>query len=98
MLLPLFLLSVDAMLAAAAAVNLLIQPKAFTRKRFAVRRNSNIEVVRLVYTPYTRYSRLVRLSVSTNGTSFSVRSLKEQEPGRSTGCFPAAGRELQCCL
>lgn len=40
---------------------------------------SNIEVVRLVSTPFTRYSRRVRLSVSTNGTSFSVRSLKEQE-------------------
>ena len=40
---------------------------------------SNIEVVRLVSTPFTRYSRRVRLSVSTNGTSFSVRSLKEQD-------------------
>ena len=40
---------------------------------------SNIEVVRLVFTPFTRYSRRVRLSVSTNGTSFSVRSLKEQD-------------------
>ncbi len=39
----------------------------------------NIEVVRLVSTPFTRYSRRVRLSVSTNGTSFSVRSLREQE-------------------
>lgn len=40
---------------------------------------SNIEVVRLVSTPFTRYSRRVRLSISTNGTSFSVRSLKEQD-------------------
>lgn len=40
---------------------------------------SNIEDVRLVSTPFTRYSRRVRLSVSTNGTSFSVRSLKEQD-------------------
>lgn len=40
---------------------------------------SNIEVVRLLSTPFTRYSRRVRLSVSTNGTSFSVRSLKEQD-------------------
>lgn len=40
---------------------------------------SNIEVVRLVSTPFTPYSHRIRLTLSTNGTSFTLRSLKEQE-------------------
>ena len=40
---------------------------------------SNIEVVRLVSTPFTPYFHRVRLTLSTNGTSFTLRSLKEQE-------------------
>ena len=40
---------------------------------------SNIEVVRLKATPFTRYTRRVSLTLSTNGTSFTIRSLQEQE-------------------
>lgn len=40
---------------------------------------SNVEVVRLVSTPFTPYFHRVRLTLSTNGTSFTIRSLKEQE-------------------
>lgn len=40
---------------------------------------SNIEVVRLVRTPLTPYFHRVTLIISTNGTSFAIRSLKEQE-------------------
>ena len=51
--------------------------------RFADIRNyvkySNIEVVRLKATPFTPYSRRVSLTLSTNGTSFTLRSLQEQE-------------------
>ena len=40
---------------------------------------SNIEVVRLIRTPFTPYFHRVNLAISTNGTSFVIRSLKEQE-------------------
>ena len=40
---------------------------------------SNIEVVRLKATPFTRYTRRVSLTLSTNGTSFTILSLQEQE-------------------
>ena len=40
---------------------------------------SNIEVVRLKATPFTPYTRRVSLTLSTNGTSFTLRSLKEQQ-------------------
>lgn len=39
----------------------------------------NIEVVRMVSTPFTPYNHRVKLVISTNGTSFVIRSLKEQE-------------------
>ena len=39
----------------------------------------NIEVVRMVSTPFTPYYHRVKLVISTNGTSFAIRSLKEQE-------------------
>lgn len=39
----------------------------------------NIEVVRLVATPFTPYFHRVSLLISTNGTSFRIRSLREQE-------------------
>lgn len=40
---------------------------------------SNIEIVRLVSTPFTPYFRRVKLILSTNGSTFTVRSLREQE-------------------
>ena len=40
---------------------------------------SNIEVVRLKSTPFTPYYHRVSLFISTNGSSFVVRSLKEDE-------------------
>lgn len=40
---------------------------------------SNVEVVRLVSTPFTPYFRRVKLILSTNGSTFTVRSLREQE-------------------
>ena len=40
---------------------------------------SNIEVVRLVRTPFTPYFHRVNLTIATNGTAFVVRSLKEEE-------------------
>lgn len=40
---------------------------------------NNIEVVRMVSTPFTPYYHRVKLVISTNGTSFAIRSLKEQE-------------------
>ena len=40
---------------------------------------SNIEVVRLKATPFTPYTCRVSLTLSTNGTSFTLRSLQEQE-------------------
>lgn len=40
---------------------------------------SNIEVVKLVHTPFTPFFHRVNLIISTNGTSFAVRSLKEHE-------------------
>lgn len=40
---------------------------------------SNVEVVRKVSTPFTPYFHRVSLFISTNGTSFVVRSLKEEE-------------------
>lgn len=39
----------------------------------------NIEVVRMVSTPLTPYYHRMKLIISTNGTSFTIRSLKEQE-------------------
>ena len=39
----------------------------------------NVEVVRMVSTPFTPYYHRVKLVISTNGTSFTIRSLKEQE-------------------
>ena len=42
---------------------------------------SNIEVVRLVSTPFSASSGRVRLSISTNGTFFTVRSLKTEDAG-----------------
>lgn len=39
----------------------------------------NIEVVRLKSTPFTRFSHRVNLTLSTNGSTFTVRSLKERE-------------------
>lgn len=39
----------------------------------------DIEVVRIVSTPFTPYYHRVKLVISTNGTSFAIRSLKEQE-------------------
>lgn len=39
----------------------------------------NIEVVRMVSTPFTPYNHRVKLVISTNGTSFAIRSLKKQE-------------------
>lgn len=39
----------------------------------------NVEVVRMVSTPFTPYYHRVKLVISTNGTSFIIRSLKEQE-------------------
>lgn len=39
----------------------------------------NIEVVRMVSTPFTPYYHRVKLVISTNGTSFAIRSLKEHE-------------------
>ena len=51
--------------------------------KFAEIRNyfkySNVEVVRKVSTPFTPYFHRVSLFISTNGTSFVVRSLKEEE-------------------
>ena len=51
--------------------------------RFADIRNyikyGNIEAIRLVRTPFTPLFRRVNLIVATNGTSFVVRSLKENE-------------------
>ena len=51
--------------------------------RFADIRNyvkySNVEVVRLRSTPFTPYSRRVSLTLSTNGTSFTLRSLRIEE-------------------
>ena len=51
--------------------------------RFADIRNyvkySNVEVVRLRSTPFTPYSRRVSLTLSTNGTSFTLRSLRVEE-------------------
>lgn len=40
---------------------------------------SNIEVVRMVQTPFTPFFHRVNLVIATNGTSFVVRSLKIQE-------------------
>lgn len=40
---------------------------------------NDIEVVRLVATPFTSYTHRLKLIISTNGTSFTIRSLKEQE-------------------
>lgn len=40
---------------------------------------SNIEVVRIKRTPFTRWFHRVSLMLSTSGSSFSVRSLKEKE-------------------
>lgn len=40
---------------------------------------TNIEVVRLVRTPFTPFFHRVHLFISTNGTSFKIRSLKEEE-------------------
>ena len=39
----------------------------------------DIEVVRMVSTPFTPYYHRVKLVISTNGTSFAIRSLKEHE-------------------
>lgn len=39
----------------------------------------NIEVVRMVSTPFTPYYHRVKLVISTNGTSFTIWSLKEHE-------------------
>lgn len=39
----------------------------------------NIEVVRMVSTPFTPYYHRVKLVISTNGTSFAIRSLNEHE-------------------
>ena len=39
----------------------------------------DIEVVRMVSTPFTPYYHRVKLVISTNGTSFVIRNLKEQE-------------------
>lgn len=39
----------------------------------------DIEVVRMVSTPFTPYYHRVKLVISTNGTSFAIRSLKEDE-------------------
>ena len=51
--------------------------------RFADIRNyvkySNVEVVRLRSTPFTPYSRRMSLTLSTNGTSFTLRSLRIEE-------------------
>ena len=51
--------------------------------RFADIRNyvkySNVEVVRIRSTPFTPYSRRVSLTLSTNGTSFTLRSLRVEE-------------------
>lgn len=51
--------------------------------RFADIRNyvkySNVEVVRLRNTPFTPYSSRVSLTLSTNGTSFTLRSLRIEE-------------------
>lgn len=51
--------------------------------RFADIRNyvkySNVEVVRLRSTPFTPYSRRVSLTLSTNGSSFTLRSLRVEE-------------------
>lgn len=33
----------------------------------------------MVSTPFTSYNHRVKLVISTNGTSFAIRSLKEQE-------------------
>lgn len=40
---------------------------------------SNMEVVRMTATPFTPFYHRVNLVISTNGSSFTVRSLKEQE-------------------
>lgn len=40
---------------------------------------TNVEVVRLTKTPLTRYFHRVNLIISTNGTSFIIRSLKEEK-------------------
>lgn len=42
---------------------------------------SDMEVVRLVRTPFTPFFHRVHLTISTNGTLFVVRCLKEQEAG-----------------
>jgi membrane protein YdbS with pleckstrin-like domain len=51
--------------------------------RFADIRNyvkySNVEVVSLRSTPFTPYSSRVSLTLSTNGTSFTLRSLRVEE-------------------
>lgn len=39
----------------------------------------NVEVVRLKATPFTPYTHRVSLTLSTNGTAFTLRSLKEQD-------------------
>ena len=40
---------------------------------------SNMEVVRMTATPFTPFYHRVNLVISTNGSSFTIRSLKEQE-------------------
>lgn len=51
--------------------------------RFADNRNylkyENIEVIRIIRTPLTPYFNRVTLAISTPGTSFKIRSLKESE-------------------
>lgn len=39
----------------------------------------NVEVVRLKATPFTPYTHRVSITLSTNGTAFTLRSLKEQD-------------------
>ena len=70
-------------LAVPAAWLLISLAKGLMAVRFADIRNyvkySNVEVVRLRSTPFTPYSRRVSLTLSTNGTSFTLRSLRIEE-------------------
>ena len=52
---------------------------AVRRSRITLKEDYIVEVVRLRSTPFTPYSRRVSLTLSTNGTSFTLRSLRIEE-------------------
>lgn len=53
----------------------------------------NIQVVRIRRTPFTRWFHRVTLQLSTSGTTFSVRSLKEDEAGFISEALMQKGEE-----